>query len=143
MPTAFTAPIPPGISQICQFGQSRIEGFGLFPAGGECVPLVSCWRVWGDVKGSPVTPLSLCKSWGHFPSPPMGTAMLMTAARDVIKVGLSLPTLPCAGGGMDAPHHGNGSARHRRQFQVLGQSLALIDVLLDAELCHCLVVSLK
>lgn len=67
----------------------------------------------------------------------------MTAARDVTKVGLSLSTLPCAAGGMDAPHHGNGSAQHRMQFQVLGQSLALIDVLLDAELCCCLVLSLK
>lgn len=97
----------------------------------------------GRCLGKPHYPIFPLQKLGHLPNPAMGTAILMTAARDVIKVGLSLPTLPCAGEGMDAPHHGNGSAQHRRQFQVLGQSLALIDVLLDAELCRCLVVSLK
>lgn len=97
----------------------------------------------GRCQGKPHYPIFPLQKLGHLPSPAMGTAILMTAARDVIKVGLSLPTLPCAGEGMDAPHHGNGSAQHRRQFQVLGQSLALIDVLVDAELLHCLVMSLK
>lgn len=103
----------------------------------------SNWQAWEDVRGNPISLFSLSQSWGHLPSPSIGTAILMTAARDVIKVGRSLPTLPCAGKGMDAAHHGNRSARHRRQFQVLGQRLALIDVLLGAELRHCLVVSLK
>lgn len=99
----------------------------------------------GEMSGEApqITPISLCKSWGHLPSPTMGTAILMTAARDVTKVGLSFATLPCAGGGTDAPHHDNRSAWHRMQFQVLGQSLALIAALLDAELRRCLVVSLK
>lgn len=72
---------------------------------------------------------------GTFQSPPFPTVRCpRDSAKAVIKVGRSLPSPRCAGK-RDAPHHGNGCVQHIKHFQVLGQSAALIGVLLGALSC--------